>query len=353
MTYDNTTQMTLFGDANDDVANHQLTPKPADINSADPKSGDEIISTKSELIKFVETHKSRIWPHQKTRENSFARVARFDAFDDYSDQLTKPEKITDITSMHIYEWLDAEKRTCRTKEGQRHHPKYLSNTSINRYATAMSVVLSFAVEAKLRQDSPKLKYTKEFGRTRYFTDQEVEALITHFVERKDQWMVDLIYVGVNTGMRLSEILSLGIVRCGKNSHWGETEINEDSLYVPASISKNDRGRFVSVNEDVRDAALRLTKSLGQHFTHRKFYSRWDDARAKIAPNDPEFVFHTLRHTCASRMANELAINTLVIKEQLGHASVETTQRYVHSKPETKQAFSKKMTLGKAALVGYA
>jgi integrase len=152
-------------------------------------------------------------------------------------------------------------------------------------------------------------------------------------------------------MRLGEILSLGIVRCGKNSHWGEAEVQNNCVYLPGKITKTNEGRYVSINQDVREACLRLTKSLGQHFTHRKFYDRWDDARAKIAPGDKDFVFHCLRHTCASRMANELKMNTLIIAKQLGHKSSDTTNRYVHQKPDTLQKFSSAMTLGKSALSG--
>lgn len=329
------TQLTLFSDQLTSLEKTDVVEKP--VWSGEP-------GVASDLVCFVEKHKVRLWPNEKTRENTVARIKRFDAYGNHSSL-----GIADITALHIYEWLDYEKATPFTKEGDKGHPKYMADSSINRYATAMSVILSFAVEAKLRDDSPKLRYSKEFGRTRYLKDHEVCQLISFFQDRDEQWMVDLIYVGVNTGMRLNEVLSLGIVRCGKNSHWGETEIQEDCLYVPASISKNDVARYVSINQDVREACVRLSTSIGQHFTHRKFYDRMADARAKIAPNDKEFVFHTLRHTCASRMANELSMNTLIIAEQLGHKSVDTTQKYVHSKPEQKAKFAAQMTIGKAAM----
>ena len=70
----------------------------------------------------------------------------------------------------------------------------MADSSINRNATAMSVILSFAVEAKIRDDSPKLRYSKEFGRTRYFKDHEVCELISFFQDRDEQWIVGLIYV---------------------------------------------------------------------------------------------------------------------------------------------------------------
>ena len=339
MTTDNPNQLTLFApiEAHNCKSSVDLFTSDSVISSVSTPISDTI---PSELVTFLEAYQNRIWPNEKTRQNSATRIRNFDAHANHS-QLG----IADITALNIYEWLDAEKARCLTKEGQKGHPKYVSDASINRYASAMSAILTFAVELKLRPDSPKLRYTKEFSRDRYMTDQEISALISHFLDRGDRWMADLVYVGVNTGMRLSEILSLGFISCGKNSHYGEAQVQEDCVYLPAPITKTKEGRYVSVNEDVRDACLRLTKSLGQHFTHRKFYDRWDDARAKIAPQDKDFVFHCLRHTCASRMANDLSINTIIIAEQLGHKSTDTTKKYVHSKPEHRAKFAGAMNMG--------
>jgi integrase len=346
MTNETTNQLTFFDNLEQLIPNHQLTQKHDSGSSADPKSGDEIISEQSELMTLVMERGHIIWPNEKTRQNTIHRIARFDAYDDHS-QLP----MADITALHIYNWLDAERARPLTKEGDKSHPKFLSQTSINRYASAVSAALSFAVKSRLLDSSPKLNYTVEYSRDRYMEDREIEALISHFLERGDQWMADLTYVAANTGMRLGEILSLGIVRCGKSSHWGEAQVNNDSVYLPGKITKTNEGRHVSINSDVREACLRLTKSLGQHFTHRKFYDRWDDARAKIAPGDDNFVFHCLRHTCASRMANELKMNTIVIGRQLGHKSPDTTAKYVHEKPDTMQEFSSSMRLGGNAMSG--
>jgi len=287
----------------------------------------------SELIAFVEDRKNTLWPKPKTQQNSVARIYRFDA---YADHATL--SLADITAKHIYNWLDDERK------------RGLSEASINRYASAMSSVLSLAVQFKLRDDSPKLRYVKTYGRDRFMTANEVEALINHFNSNGDKWMADLVFVGVNTGMRLGEILSLGWVNGGQySSHYGEAEVRSDHIYLPARITKTGHARRVSINSSVREACVRLQASIGSHFTHRKFYDRWADARSKIAPNDKEFVFHCLRHTCASHMANDLQMNTLIIGAQLGHLSANTTKKYVHVKPDELAKFTQQMTIGQAAL----
>ena len=337
MDLQNSNQLTLFGNQLTESASDSFS----DSGSHTAITISEIVcdtEQKSELIMFLEQNAERLWSAEKTRQNSVTRVRRFDAFRDNSKL-----KIADITALNIYDWLDHE-RLAGGRKGEG-----ISDASANRYASAMSALLTFAVECKLRDDSPKLRYRHEFSRERYMTLQEIDELVCHFTERGDQWMADLVFVGVNTGMRLGEILELGIVNCGKNSHRGEATIQTDAIHLPAKITKTKKGRYVSINETVRDACVRLSSSIGTHFTHRKFYDRWDDARQKVAPNDKEFVFHCLRHTCASMMANDLKMNSLIIGDQLGHKSERTTAKYVHKKAEEAHAFTSHMTLGSSAL----
>ena len=47
--------------------------------------------------------------------------------------------------------------------------------------------------------------------------------------------------------------------------------------------------------------------------------------------DSEFVLHALRHSCASRLVNA-GIDLYVVKEWLGHSSIQITERYAHLNP---------------------
>lgn len=68
------------------------------------------------------------------------------------------------------------------------------------------------------------------------------------------------------------------------------------------------------------------------------------------PPSPGFRIHDLRHTCASWLVTE-GVSLYFVKELLGHASVETTERYVYLAPENlRQAVSVLEGLSKIAQV---
>ena len=58
-----------------------------------------------------------------------------------------------------------------------------------------------------------------------------------------------------------------------------------------------------------------------------------EAAEKAGIKDSGVVFHSLRHTCASRLVMAGA-NTTLVKEWMGHKSIATTMLYAHLSPKT-------------------
>ena len=59
---------------------------------------------------------------------------------------------------------------------------------------------------------------------------------------------------------------------------------------------------------------------------------WAWAREEMGlKEDKEFIIHALRHTCASRLVNK-NIDLYVVKEWLGHSTIQVTERYAHLSP---------------------
>jgi site-specific recombinase XerD len=60
---------------------------------------------------------------------------------------------------------------------------------------------------------------------------------------------------------------------------------------------------------------------------------WQWVRAEMGfVKDSEFVIHSLRHTCASRLVNA-GIDLYVVCRWLGHSSIQITERYAHLDPK--------------------
>lgn len=66
---------------------------------------------------------------------------------------------------------------------------------------------------------------------------------------------------------------------------------------------------------------------------------------------PEFVLHSLRHTCLTRLG-EVGADAFTIMKLAGHSGVTVSERYVHPTGETVQlAFDRLEALNRRALKG--
>jgi integrase len=261
---------------------------------------------------FAVQEQRRIWDGtEQHRRRSLSQLERFVSFGDYD---IKP--ITDYLPKDIHRFTD--ELEC---EG-------LKKTSINRYLATVSAVFKHAVDEEVIDHAPKLKFKKEAKvQPRFFTDKEIDDALSFFNGRGDWWMADMFLVGVKTGMRRGEIIGLGDGRAVLTP-------DEKWVFLPGALTKTSEDRYVPVGTDeLRGAIKRLIKDLAAVYSHRTFYRRWGLLKREIARLDDRFVFHTTRHTAATRMANDLRVPTSIIQKMLGHATIQTTQKYVHAKDD--------------------
>ncbi len=137
----------------------------------------------------------------------------------------------------------------------------------------------------------------------------------------------LVTVALYTGLRRGELFDL---------RW-EDGIDFDLGVVRAGRSKTESGkRTVPMNSLVLDTFRELyERRTGDYvFTSPKTGGRLVDVKtgfrkacadAKIS----NFVFHDLRHTFGTRLA-DAGVDVVKIKELMGHSSITTTMRYMHA-----------------------
>lgn len=307
-------------------------PDPASAKSvkkAEVKR-EKVKKTTGTLKAFLEgDYKKRVLAHMRSGDDAEQRIKA--AFKDWLD-----------TPMEDLDW----------KEIERHQHKRLKAgtkpQTINRDRTALISLLNKAVEREIISSNPlvKLKRLKveEDRRVRYlgqrdkqeqFKKGERERLQDALSDKRTpDYLRDLVTVAMMTGLRRGELFDLV---------WNDVNLEGKQLTVRAASAKAGKTRHVPLNE----AALAVFK--GRHdddskpsdliFTSPKTGERltnikksWSALVERAELTD--FRFHDLRHDFASRLVMAGA-DLNVVRELLGHASLEMTLRYAHLAPEHK------------------
>jgi integrase len=200
--------------------------------------------------------------------------------------------------------------------------------TVNRYLAALKTILRFK-----RQPADHIKLGKEpKGRIRVISKKEEETLLALIREAKlnqrNQFYpetADLIEVLLYTGMRLSEGINLKY-----------EDVNFDANLISIWINKGEKPRSVPMTKRVRSILEERQKSNKERpftLTRHQAGHAWNWVRKQMGlTKDKEFVMHALRHTCASRLVNK-GIDLYVVKEYLGHSTIQVTERYAHLSPD--------------------
>ena len=163
---------------------------------------------------------------------------------------------------------------------------------------------------------------------RWLTPDEEDRLMT----ASSPWLREFIVFALNTGMRQGEILNL---------QWQDVDFTRGTLVVMKS--KNGTRRTIPLNATVyallaaKQAAMGAAK--GRVFTTPRgnelkvrFLGR-EFSEARDRAGVPDFRFHDLRHTFATRLVQR-GIDLYKVQRLLGHKTSHMTQRYAHHSPES-------------------
>ena len=167
-------------------------------------------------------------------------------------------------------------------------------------------------------------------RQRYLTPCECDSLLEE-LERRSETTYQIALLSLDTGMRFSEIAGL---------QWQTIDIIRELISVMDTKSGKNRtvymtDRVKAMFSDIPKAgpdALVFPDRNGNPIKH--ISKTFDDVVATLGLNTGidddrlKCVFHSLRHTHASRLL-ESGADIYRVKELLGHANVTTTERYSH------------------------
>jgi integrase len=209
----------------------------------------------------------------------------------------------------------------------------------------LDVVLSQAVEMgalganPVRQIPRKHRPRQGEHRRRVLSHDEEARLLAYCAAFP--WLRPIIVVALHQALRLGEAIAL---------HWEDVDFAANRLHIRHNldrhgnlgIPKSGKARSIELMPVARAALLelRLDSGSGFVFTNSHGASRnlrdvqraFDKARSRaVLPTTSEgrVVFHSLRHTGISRLANHPAIPLVHVRDFAGHSDLAVTQSYVH------------------------
>ena len=218
--------------------------------------------------------------------------------------------------------------------------KRLSNRTKN-YAIALTrQVFNFAIRNELfAGDNPAARFDElkkeDNRRMKFLSDEELNNLLEEL--KKHSYSVYLMaLISADCGLRAGEIFKLT---------WADVSLEEKMLFL--RDTKNGKNRFAYMTNRVAEEFSKLKQGEGNEFVFQskaggKIYhvSRTFERAVKalglndgITDRRQKVVFHSLRHTFASRLVQK-RVSLYEVKELLGHSDIAMTQRYSHLANET-------------------
>lgn len=248
-------------------------------------------------------------------------------FDQISIKNFDVKKLENIKLQKIYEYiyfLQGEKNN-NSKTISR---KISSLKSLYKYLTKVAMLITEDPTVNLELPRQKNSLPK------YLTLEQSKELLDSAYDDSNYSLRDycIITLFLNCGMRLSELVGLNL---------SDINFNENKMKL---LGKGNKERYVYFNDACHDSLVEYIKSRENSVTDPDavFLSRKNKRISrrrveqivelhlrKIGLSGQGYSVHKLRHTAATLMYQHGNVDTLTLKEILGHKSIATTEIYTH------------------------
>ncbi len=207
-----------------------------------------------------------------------------------------------------------------------------SGSTINRKLAALSKLLRFAADEGLVEMPGRMKGEAESqGRDRFITYEEEAQLLALLRVWNQDDIHDLVMFLLDTGCRLGEALKLR----WQDLNGPRVTFFDTKNATPRAVPMTKRVRAMLVAREKAGKGESKAGTANRYGTvfglgvKRPLRKVWERAKAKLGlADDPYFVVHILRHTCASRLLQG-GFDLEYVRRWLGHRSSKMTQRYAH------------------------
>ena len=218
----------------------------------------------------------------------------------------------------------------RTKDG-------IADTTIGKELRLLSAAFNYArkewgweipnpVQGRCPKEGP--------GRIRWITRKEANKLIAAARSSRAPWLADLIELGLNSGMRIGEMLGL---------EWNRVDLGQRLIYLDPKHQKNKSSGSVPINDSAKDVLMSRFRFVQKHCPGTEWvFCDWRGNQIQSVKKSfktacehagiKDFRLHDLRHTCAAWLV-QAGVPIRTVSEVLRHKDIKTTMRYAHLAPE--------------------
>jgi len=232
----------------------------------------------------------------------------------------------DMTSLKVYESKKKKLlsvisgNTDIKKIGTQHINKYICYLKSKNYKTAtinanLSLLRSLLTEAYRKDLIGKVPYIPTYKITqtkdKILSENEENLMLKWCIAKNQQELRQIIIIGLNTGIRISNILEVSLEKIDNN-------------YLRIWESKNNTSYSVPLNKKMQDL---LKEFIPFTINYQQAYYLFNKMKEELKL-DIAITPHTLRHTFCTRLL-EKGISIPVIQKLANHKKLSTTQHYLH------------------------
>lgn len=248
-------------------------------------------------------------------------------FDKISIKNFDVNRLDNVSLQKIYEYIYflQEERKNNAKTISR---KISSLKSLYKYLTTIAMTVKNDPTTNL--ELPKLKKSLP----KYLTLEQSKDLLASAEDDGSYSARDycIITLFLNCGMRLSELVGLNL---------SDINFTENKMKL---LGKGNKERYIYFNNACRESLLEYINSRensvqdpdavflsrkNRRISRRRVEQIIDNHLRKIGLSGQGYSVHKLRHTAATLMYQHGHVDTLTLKEILGHKSIATTEIYTH------------------------
>ncbi len=275
-----------------------------------------------DALKKYEANLERL-PKKKTRQSYASRLAVMREY--IAGMVLPPRYVYQYDTAFVSDFLD-----------WLYFEREVSGRTRNNYRGWCSSLAAFLMERDYIAENPvaKIRNVAENPKKRQPLSASMLSKLSEYLRANNPMMLLACMMEYYTMIRPEELSSITI---------GDISVKEQSVFIPAEVSKNKRDGKVGLNDEIVKLMIDLgLLSLPSHYylfgdklrtcetkgSSEMFRRQWIKIRKKLGWSD-DYQFYSLKDSGIRDLANSAGI--VIARDQARHTDISTTNKYLQGR----------------------